>query len=50
LLLDLPNLTFQFSIPFPNPIGGTYPSPAWGNLNPAPNPNPETFDIKLAAI
>ena len=46
LYKTLPNLTLpdQFSIPFPNPAGGTHPSPAEGLVIPAPNPK-----IKLAA-
>ena len=37
----LPHQTLpdQFSIPFPNPFGGTHPSPTGGHLTPAPNPN-----------
>ena len=37
----LPHLTVpdQFSIPFPNPAGGTHSSPVRGHLSPAPKPD-----------
>ena len=37
----LPNLTLpdHFSIPVPYPSKGTHPSPAWGHLTPASNPD-----------
>ena len=42
VIANLQNLTLpnQFSIPFPNPVGGTNPSPTRGHLN----PNSDTFE------
>ena len=44
--LTLPNLSLPdpFSIPFPNPAGGTYPSPARDNLIPVSNP--DNLDVR----
>jgi hypothetical protein len=50
VIFALPNLTVQpdnFSIPFPDLAGSTYPGPTGGHHTPAANP--DTFLIKLGA-